>query len=332
MTLIILLTLIFNVNTEAQKLNMPYEIDQLLEASSIQYENNVLGKKVIREQIHLMSPIILNTPMHWGENDLKKIEESEYSHHNRIDLAKAYFAKGNLKKSFKVAKENLATGEDKGQTYDLMGMISLEFGKIEQAKFWFNQALVINQCDYFANWKLAELELKEGNIEKALKLGIRSHVLNRNNLQILQFLEEVTNRKGGKYLHWSFNPQYELERGEGGSISINANEEPWINYGKCKAMWTYEKDYALTKTSDPERNTIIQEKECLLSGLIGYEHSKQKLPEYEALKEAIDHNMIDVYILYEIILVNSPLEAYALTIEEIDGMTDYIFEVRLHYP
>ena len=54
----------------------------------------------------------------------------------------------------------------------------------------------------------------------------------------------------------------------------------------------------------------------------------KKNPEFKALKLALDKQMIDEYIFYEVLLPQYPFVAYQLPEEFVNGIKDYVLQVR----
>ena len=141
-------------------------------------------------------------------------------------------------------------------------------------------------------------------------------------------LNEIYKAKKIKYHDWCFNPQYKLEEKNAETTKIYFQSD-WLGYSLVKAVWKFEPDYR--KSMGMSENTIstLEEKEALIA--IAYTLTKKKMkkyPEFKALKLAIENDMLNEYIFYEIILPENPIYASYLTEEFIQSIKKYVIEVR----
>jgi len=122
----------------------------------------------------------------------------------------------------------------------------------------------------------------------------------------------------------------ELNRISDNKVSI-AISEKWIGYAITKAVWTFEPGYKESMGISKGQYSIIEDKECLISLLIGLENAKIKIkqdPQLRILKDAVDNKLLDSYILYEIILPQTPFVAFQLPKQMIKEIQDYVLNIR----
>lgn len=313
---------------KSQKVHTPAEILAIMEKSPISYELEVLKEKI--PVPNRTSDLVYNSYYRTIENGEIKLNK-----YNPNSQAIEYFdeAEKNFRsENFSKAREYYLKALSKDSTYyKMLTYIAQTYaiqGDTKTAKDWYLNAIKVNCIDYMAHWFVSSLYFVENNYDKALDEITIAHILNRNNPRIIKRLNEIFKAKKIKYYEWSFNPQYKLEEKNDETSKVYF-ESDWLGYSLVKAVWKFEPDYR--KSMGMTENTIstLEEKEALIA--IAYTLTKKKMkkyPEFKALKLAIENDMLNEYIFYEIILPENPIYASYLTEEFIQSIKKYIIEVR----
>lgn len=328
LTLIFLLPILFCGVIKAQDLHTPAEIFELLDKSKISYSIEILKKPIF-------SPNRSNNIL---TNEVYRVEEEgrlavkQYDGHpdtkDLIEQAERYFRNGERLKARETYLEILKTDP---RYYKVMTYIGQTYGMekdFDMAKEWYTRAIKINYIDYMAHWFLAEMYLSTGEIDKAVEEITIAQILNRNNPRIQLSLEKIYNKKKLKSPDWVFNPQYKLDSKKEGKVDVKF-EEGWMGYALVKALWKYEPGYAESMGEKQGIPSIIEEKEAILSLLSVLDKKKiKKNPELKALMDALDNDLIDAYIFYEILLPQYPHIVYQLTDDFTNDIKDYVLQIR----
>jgi hypothetical protein len=195
---------------------------------------------------------------------------------------------------------------------------------------WYKMAIRKNYIDYMAHWFLADAYDATGDLKNAADEIVIAQILNRNNQKIKKSAEEIFKKSYLGTADWYFNPQMELKKVSESQISVSVNEK-WIGYAMAKALWLYEPGYSKSMGVEQGAYSIIEDRECLISEIVALENSKTEIendPQLSILKEVADKDFLDEYILYEIVLPQTPFVAYQLPEESILKIKDYILTVR----
>jgi tetratricopeptide (TPR) repeat protein len=208
-----------------------------------------------------------------------------------------------------------------GQTYE----IDRDY---EKAIEIYQNTVKKNYIDFMAHWFLADAYIRTGEKEKALRSICLAQILNRNNPRIQQSLVNIFEANKLRTRDWTFHPQVIIDSISPEEIKIKFDEE-WLGYGMIQAAWEYEKEFIAERQIPPGHELIIREKEALMGWISGKDKKQiKKDPALNALSMAIDADLVDQYITYEILLPDYPDVAYQFSEEILDTLVDYLIEVR----
>jgi len=201
-------------------------------------------------------------------------------------------------------------------------------GDFDNAIEWYQTAIDHNYIDYMAHWFLADAYQRKGHLEKTVDEITIALILNRNNPRIKASFSNIYKQKKLKNSDWVFNPQVQID-----SIGISevkvAFGEDWLGYALVKALWEYEPGYSELMGVSKGSYSTIQEKEGIASLLTALSKKQlKKIPEFKALKQSLENEMIDEFILFEIMLPKIPFAAYQLPKETILNIKNYVVQVR----
>lgn len=218
------------------------------------------------------------------------------------------------------------------QVHTLIGETYLEQKQLAEARRWLDQAIAYNPIDYLARWHLAEIFVQEEKWDSAVVAITIAHIYNRNNPRLLLRLDEIYAKAQRDYIReWAFEPQYKLKK-EDSSIVVIA-DGIWLTYGLYKAVWQYEPDYIYIKQKQAVTDYLFhQEMEATVGTFMTFSalrrEDKRTFPAMLAFELALDNNMVEEYVFYEILLTERPTIANYLTPEFLKRLVDYILIVR----
>jgi tetratricopeptide (TPR) repeat protein len=211
-----------------------------------------------------------------------------------------------------------------------LGQIYDNKGDDENAVKWYKTAIGKNYIDYMAHWFLADIYYTMNDVKDAVDEIVIAQILNRNNQRIKKSMMNIFEKAERNTEDWCFNPQMELNKISDNKISIAMNEK-WIGYAIPKVLWAYEPGYRESMGVSKGQYSVLEDKECLVSLLIGLENAKIEIkndPQLRILKDAVENKHIEDYILYEIVLPQTPFVAFQLPEETILSIKDYILDYR----
>lgn len=316
------------LNGFGQEIYTPVEIFEIMEKSIISYELNILEKEIppkdrsgnlnYNHYYRVIDEGVISTyDYEIDSNAISYLTQAEeYFLTNRISLARDMYLE-----VLRVDSSYFQVMTYIGQTYGIEG-------DFENAIEWYNKAISLNYIDYMAHWFLADAYIKQGNIDKAVDEITIAMILNRNNPRIKKSFNDIYELKKFKKADWSFNPQMEIDSIGINKVSISMDIN-WLGYAVVKALWKYEPGYKESKGVSEGSFSTIEEKEGFVSLMTSFDKKKlKKHPEFRALKLALDKNMIDEFILYEIVLPDYPFVAYQFSEELIISIKNYVKEIR----
>jgi len=247
-----------------------------------------------------------------------------------LEVAEFYF-KANITDSALIYyKLTLAQDSSLYNVMTYIGQIYGNKGDYANANIWYKKAIAKNYIDYMAHWFLADSYLEINEIDKAIDEIVVAQILNRNNIRIKKSLMNILNKAKRNTTDWCFNPQIEITKVSDVKISI-ALTDKWTGYAMAKALWLYEPGYKESMGVSKGQYSTIEDKECLISLLIGLENAKIKIkkdPQLMVLKEAAENKNIEEYIFYEIVLPQNPFVAFQLQEKTINDIKNYILNFR----
>lgn len=311
-----------------QKLHSPAEIFVIIEKSEITYELGILENEI---------PI----PDRSGNLNFNEF----YRVINEDEIATSPYeisdeTKGYLKEAEKFYASNdyvLARGmymkalESDPTYFKMMTYIGQMYeaqDDTEKAIEWYLKAIENNYIDYMAHWFLADNYLIIGELDKAVEEITIAMIFNRNNPRLLGSFNNIYKQKKFKSSDWVFNPQIELDSIADQEYKVGFGED-WLGYALVKALWQFEPGYSESMGVPKGSYSTVQDKEAIVSLLSTLsKKKKKKVPEFKGLNLALENGMINEFILFEIVLPNSPFVSYQLPEETILRIRDYVIQVR----
>jgi tetratricopeptide (TPR) repeat protein len=320
------------------QLSTPLEILSFMEASGTKYEiEQLFGKLPPRSGPVLDHGVFIETRAGKSHeiyySDLFSCAEEEAF----LQAQKLFNReKPDYRKIRKLYQKILKTSPNNAQIFTLLGQTHLEQKEYSAARSWFEQALELNGVDYLAKWQLGELSWQQGDTAKAMDWLIQAHLLNRNHPRLIQRLRQLCQAQGFDYRgDWLFDPKYRLSQDSTGRVIIAA-DGVWLTYALYKAVWTYEPDYRFIKENQAVTDYLFQqEMEAALGTYLTYQQlrsqDQRQYPALHAFEKALDANMVEEYVMYEILMVERPELAYYLTEGFAQRLQAYVKKVRIQY-
>jgi len=327
---IILIFCSFITNVISQQIHTPAEILKILENSKISYEINTLEKHIeckdFSDKLNYHDCYRVST-----DSGLftYKISVNELAK-PLFEKAETFFTGNNLDSALLYYKLSLDADSSLYTVMTYIGQIYGTKGEYENANSWYIKAINKNYIDYMAHWFLADSYLSMNDLKKAVDEIVIAQILNRNNLRIKKSLANIFEKAKRNTEDWCFSPQMELNKISDIKVSI-AITEKWIGYAIAKALWTYEPGYKESMGVSKGQYSTVEDKECLISLLIGLENAKIKIKQdsqLRILEDAVDNKHLDSYILYEIVLPQTPFVAFQLPEQNILEIKDYVLNIR----
>jgi len=328
--LLILLIFLFHLPTFSQKLHTPSEILKIMEESEISYEFDVLKQKI--EAPDRSNNLVYNDYYH--KTDSSGFTTVSYKPSDKVkdylEKAETYFRADDNAKARELYLKAL---ELDTSYFKLMTFVAQTYEReknYEEAINWYKKTIKKNYIDYMAHWFISDIYLKTGNKKEALREITIASVLNRNNPRIKKAFDNIYNECRLKNEEWTFVPQYNLTKSKDNKVTIYFSEY-WMGYAITKAVWKYEPDYRTNMGETDSTISILEEKEALVSLMIGLSNTKKafrQFPEFKALKEAFENKFVEEFILYEIILPEYPYVALQIPTNFVESVCDYTMTVR----
>jgi len=247
-----------------------------------------------------------------------------------FEKAETFFQSNSLDSALLYYKYSLAADSSLYNVMTYIGQIYGNKGKYKDAIEWYKKAIRHNYIDYMAHWFLADAYLITKDLNGALDEIVIAQILNRNNQKIKKAFSNILDKNKRNTEDWCFNPQIVLNRISDNKISVSLKDN-WTGYAMAKALWTYEPGYRESMGVASGQYSTLEDKECLISLLMGIENAKIEIkndPQLQILKDAADNKYLDEYILYEIVLPKAPFVAYQLPEQTIQSIRKYIIDVR----
>ena len=247
-----------------------------------------------------------------------------------IDKAVKYVQSNNPDSALKKYRQALSTDST---LYFLMTYIGLIFEKkrdYPNAISWYKKAISKNYIDYMAHWLLADACLRINDVKSAMDEIVIAQILDRNNPAIRKSMDAIFSKAKRKNKNWCFHPQVEITKISEKKISI-ATDKTWTGYAMAKALWSYEPGYRESMGVSKGYYSSVEDRECCISLLMGLKNAKPDLkndPQLMNLQEAAKNNHLDEYILYELVLPQTPVVAFQLPENIIARIKDYVFTTR----
>lgn len=242
--------------------------------------------------------------------------------------------KPNYKKVRSYYQKILKEFPNDAQIYTLVGETYLEEKQFDKARQWLQEAIRRNPIDYLAYWDIAEMYATEGNLDSAVRNITLAHIYNRNSPRLLLRLQEIYSQNQRQYLRdWAFQPQYRVYKDTGTQSIVIVADGAWLTYALYKAVWEFEPDYLYIKQKQAVTDYLFhQEMEASIGTFMTFsemkKEDKRNYPSMRAFEVALDNEMVEEYVFYEILLVERPTIANHATPEFLERLQNYIFRVR----
>lgn len=316
----------------AQYLHTPKEMERIMLQSNLNYD---LDSSLSRTQLPAF-PVLKNV---WiarnsatGMELIKSPRSFSKKYEKAFDKGIKAFDRGRYNEAIDQCQKALLYESDRPACYKCIGRSYLAKKDFVMAAHWLNEAIEFNFIDFEAHRLLAEAYDAQRAFGKAVRHITLAHLYNRNQMEILDELKAIYRRSGLEYNSWEFRPIFFVSKDVEDRVTVYYKNGPWKAYANCKAVWMFEPGYRekMQELADVD-NRIIEEKECLLNALISYEQLEQdktEFPELAFLSLSLSRQMVDDYIVYEILSRANPLLVSKLSIEKVDRLAEYVLTVR----
>lgn len=330
----ILTTLIYSTVNAQAHLTTPLEILSFMEASPTQYEIEQLYGDIPHKN-HTIIPhgayieVINDKEYQRNYKDNESLEESSWRTKAR-ELTNV--ENPNYKKARNYYHKILKKNPQNAQIHTFIGETYYEQKNYTEALEWFKKAIDLNPIDYLARWLSAEIFLQYGQTDTAIYAITLAHIYNRNHPRLLKRLIEVYNQHHKIYYrNWSFRPKTYVYK-DGERVVVTA-DGIWLTYGMYKAVWNFDPDYQYIKDQQEVTDYIFhQELEATIGTYMTYSALKRddrrNYPSMNALGYCLDNEMVEEFVMYEILLVNTPTVSYHITPKFMQRLFNYIATIR----
>jgi len=311
-----------------QNIHSPAEILQIMEKSPITYEIEIIEESIPppdrSENLNYNNVYRIE-----DENGVRAKEYEISEEANKfLDKAEKYYSEANFSKAREMYFKVLESDSNYYEVITYIGQMYESEGDLEKASEWYLKAIDHNYIDYMAHWFLADAYQKLGETVKAIDEITISMILNRNNPRIKKSFDNIYKQNKLKITDWVFNPQIKIDSTGKNKCSLKFGED-WLGYAMVKAVWKFEPGYSESMGVVKGQYSTIEEKEAIVSLVTPLSKKKiKKVPQFKAIKLAMDKKLLDEFILYEIMLPQYPYAAYQLSNETILNIKDYVIHIR----
>ncbi len=327
----------FHLQVSAQvQLSTPLEILTFMEASPTQYEieesaTTIVARpdwETIPHGIYIELKDNKEYQLDYQNSETKKDKcwkekAKELTRYENPDYAKA------RKYYQKILKRN----PQNAQMQTLIGETYYNENNFAPAIAHFQKAIELNPIDYLARWLQAEVYWQQGDTTAAIRGITLAHLYNRNHARLTIRLQEIYAQANLIYQrNWGFVPQYQTQQ-EGELVIIKA-QGVWLTYGMYKAVWKYEPDYVYIKSQQQVTDYLFnQEMEATIGTFMVYsnlqkEDKRVRYPALYAFGWCLDQELVEEYVMYEILLPRQPTIAYHITPSFMERIIHYIATIR----
>lgn len=314
--------------THAQNLHTPAEIFKIIEESELTYELGILEEPIpVPDRSNR-----LNYNHYYRTNTDGKLATYSYELSDEtkelLDLAEKQYAQNDYTLARSLYLQVLESDSSYYEVMTYIGQMYEAENDYEKAIEWYQTTIEHNYIDYMAHWFLADAYYRLERKEEALNEISIALVLNRNNPRLRSSFDRIYKQNKLSTSNWTFNPQIKLDSISATEYSLQFDED-WLGFGLVKAVWAFEPGYSESMGVAKGQYSTIEEKEAIASLLSGLSKKQlKKVPEFKALKMALDQGMINDYILFETVLTENPHVAYQLPEETILSIQQYLITVR----
>ena len=215
----------------------------------------------------------------------------------------------------------------------LLGNCYVQMNDYENAIPLLDQAIQLNPYDALAHWQLGLCHLHRQELKKGIDHLVRAHLLNRNHKGIKNaLLTTLAKNQQSFNTSWIYEPVCQIHKTRD-TVVIQSNGM-WLSYGMYKAVWLYEPDYDYIRRSMNLMDGYIQsELEACIGTFMTYINMKKDdertFPSMDYIGKCIELEILESFILYEKILVDTPSLIFMLNQETIDTLIQYLFTIRI---
>ncbi|WMX14040.1 MULTISPECIES: M48 family metallopeptidase [unclassified Aureispira] len=324
----------FSLTNAQVQLSTPLEILTFMEASPTQYELEQLYGEVPAKERKVLPHGAYIQAIDGREHQLEykdtETEEQIAWREKARDIVS--IENPNYEKARRYYHKILKKNPQHAQVYTWIGESYYEEKNYKKAATWLNKAIELNPIDYLARWLSAEILLKKGQIDSALYTLTLAHIYNRNHPRLIKRLVEVYEQQGQWYYrNWGFDPLMYIYK-DGETVVVTA-EGIWLTYGMYKAVWNYDTDYQYIKEQQEVTDYLFQqEMEAIIGTYMTYTNlkkdDKRNYPVMNAFGLCLDHEMVEEFVLYEILLVDKPSLSHHITPLFMKRVIKYIAQIR----
>jgi tetratricopeptide (TPR) repeat protein len=316
------------------RLSTPLEILTFMKASGTNYQIEQLRGKIERPHRQILQNDGFVDVMNGREYSRSYPAMRNCKAEKWANEAQKIMAFENLdrKKARKLYLKAIKEMPQDAQLYALIGESFYDENDYPKAKDYFRKAIAINAIDYRSHWLLGEIYLAENVCDSAIYYISLAHLRNRNLPRLQLRLKEVYKACGKNYYqNWAFEPLYRNYRED--TMIVIAAQGVWLTYAMYKAVWEFEPDYLYIKSKQQVTDYLYhQEMEGVMGMYLTYNNlAAEEQREYASLRAfelALDNELLEAYIFYEILLPERPTLAQYLTPEFTAMLLDYMSIVR----
>lgn len=328
-TIVMLVLLVFGlVPLFGQDIHSPAEILEIMEKSPVSYELYPLEQAITP----LDRSQNLNANIVYRVVDQGQLMTYTYKPDSLTksysEQAEAYFQARDFASARQMYLKALENDPSYYKVMTYVGQMYGIEGDFDQAIAWYQRTIELNYIDYMAHWFLADAYRETGDLDKAVDEITIAQTLNRNNPRIQKSLQEIYALKKLKTADWTFTPQVRIDSLGVNSVRVSFDAD-WLGYGMVKAVWQYEPNYKASMGVKDGTFSTLEERECFAGLMATFDKKILKAhPEFKALKSAVDQDLVEAFIFYEIVLPEHPYVAYQLPEDFIRTIKDYVRDVR----
>ncbi|BDS13218.1 tetratricopeptide repeat protein [Aureispira anguillae] len=325
---------LFNVSVAQVHLSTPLEILTFMEASPTQYELEQLYGDIPRKNRTILSHGTYIKSINGREHqfEYKDTESAQEAEWKLMALELINIEHPKYEKARKFYQKILKKSPQNAQIHTFIGESYYEEKEYDKALKWLNKAIELNPIDYLARWLSAEIFLQQGRIDTALYTFTLAHIYNRNHPRLIKRLVEVYDSHARTYFrNWGFEPLMYIYK-DGETVVVTA-DGIWLTYGMYKAVWNYDSDYQYIKEQQEVTDYLFQqEMEATIGTYMTYTNLKKddtrNYPAMNAFGLCLDYQMVEEFVMYEILLVDKPSLAHHITAPFMNRIIQYISKIR----
>ena len=333
-TIIVILLISISMNY-AQDLHTPSDIQNIIKKSLFYYDQKEDTNFMMVKSLDIISDDYYFVQNEEGERELMQYQMEENAQlYQPFQKALKYHTIGKYKKERKILEALHKRHGNNAIILTQLGNSFLQEREYTNAKSWAHKAIRLNPIHSPAYVLMARTLMIGNQLEEAMEAITKAHLYNRNDRQIIALLKEIYLFNGRVYDDtWAFIPQCETTKVSANKISIKYNGEPWRAFAACNAVWEYEPYYKQKMETTGNDLELMRYHEALMNlgiAFEGWDNKKRKKKFYmgNAIKMAVEKNLIREFLDYEMKYLENPKAALYLTYDDIKTISKYILEVR----